>query len=140
VVDLERRGFAILFNCASGIFDLDYLAPRIDDIAKRLPVRFSDQDKDAGKYSQAEQVTWEVTEILPCFLAFAVEKRERFLAAKLLVDTLLTSGVGLDAPSMPVDVKKTAEAMHDGLESLLRVTYGLELLGGKWIPRELVGL
>lgn len=139
VVDLERRGFTILFNCASGIFDLDYLAPRIDDIAKRLPVRFSDQDKDAGKYSQAEQVTWEVTKILPGFLAFAVEKRERFLAAKLLVDTLLTSGVGLGAPSMPADVKETAEAMHEGLESLLRGTYGLELSCGKWIPGKLVG-
>lgn len=138
VIDLERKGFSILFNCASGIFDLDYIVPRIEEIARHLPVRFSDQDKDAGKYSQAEQVTWEVSSLLPSFIAFAVEKRERFLAAKLLIETLLTSGVGASSPSIPPDLRETALALHGGLESALRSIYGLELSGGKWIPRELI--
>jgi hypothetical protein len=138
VVELERSGFAILFNCASGIFDLDYLVPRITEIGRRLPVRISDQDKDAGRYSQAEQVTWEVTGILPSFLAFAVDKSERFLAAKLLLDTLLTSGIGLDDPRLPSQVRSTAEGLHDGLGSLLRDVYGLEYVGGRWWPLELL--
>ncbi|MCE1196229.1 UTP--glucose-1-phosphate uridylyltransferase [bacterium] len=138
VLELERKGFPILFNCASGIFDLDYLVPRIADIGRRLPVRFSDQDKDSGKYSQAEQVTWEVTGILPSFLAFAVDKTERFLAAKLLLDTLLTSGVGLDDPRLPAGVRETAESLHSGLAAMLRNVYGLECEKGRWTPRELL--
>ena len=55
-------------------------------------MRFTDQDKDAGRYSQAEQVTWEVAGILPAFLSFAVDKYDRFIAAKLFAETLLTSG------------------------------------------------
>ena len=136
VLELERRGFPILFNCASGIFDLEYLLPRIEEIAKSLPVRFSDQDKDGGKYSQAEQVTWEVTGVLPSFIAFAVNKNRRFLAAKLLVETLLTSGVGGDDPRMPAAVKETARGLHDGLTAILEGLYGLKLAGGRWIPRE----
>ena len=135
---LERFGSTILFNCASGIFDLEYLVPRIAEIGRRLPVRFSDQDKDAGKYSQAEQVTWEVTGILPSFIAFAVDKSERFLAAKLLLDTLLTSGLGLDDAKLPERVRSTAENLHAGLAALLRGTYGLECEKGRWTPRELL--
>lgn len=138
VLELERKGFSILFNCASGIFDLDYLVPRIDEIARKLPVRFSDQDKDAGKYSQAEQVTWEVAGLLPSFLAFAVDKKERFLAAKLLLDTLLTSGIGANNPSIPKNVRETAQALHSGQAFLLQHMYGLEIVDGKWIPRELI--
>ena len=136
VLELERKGFPILFNCASGIFDLEYILPRIDEIAKKLPVRFSDQDKDGGKYSQAEQVTWEVTGVLPSFIAFAVNKNKRFLAAKLLVETLLTSGVGSEDPRIPAAVKETACSLHDGLTAILEGLYGLKLAGGRWIPRE----
>jgi len=138
VRELEETGRPVLFNCASGIFDLDYLVPRIDQVASELPVRFSDQDKDSGRYSQAEQVTWEVMGLLPAFLAFAVEKSDRFLASKLLVDTLLTSGIGADNPSLPGNVGNTAAEMHRGLEALLRRVYGLELADGRWIPRELL--
>jgi len=78
---LEDEGATVLFNCATGLFDLDWLVPRLDEVSRALPVRFGDQDKDAGRYSQAEQVTWEVTGILPSFLAFAVNKYDRFIAA-----------------------------------------------------------
>jgi hypothetical protein len=134
VLDLERKGQPILFNCASGIFDLDYLVTNIDDIARRLPVRFTDQDKDAGKYSQAEQVTWEVTGLLPSFAAFAVDKYDRFLAAKLLVETLLTSGMGLNDPVLPSEIRDVSTKLHGGLENLLKNVCGLELKNGRWIP------
>jgi UDP-N-acetylglucosamine pyrophosphorylase len=136
--DLEKGVESSLFNCATGIFDLEYLVPRIDDIARRLPLRVSDQDKDAGRYSQVEQVTWEVMGLLPDFIVFSVRKSERFLAAKLLIDTLLTSGLGLDNPLVPENVRKTAADLHEGLERLLRRTYELELSDGRWLPKELL--
>lgn len=135
---LESEGYSILFNCASGIFDLDYLVPKIDELARKLPVRFSDQDKDAGKYSQAEQVTWEITSLLPSFLAFAVDKRERFLAAKLLAENLLTSGIGLDASDMPEIIRTTSRTLNAGLHRLLTERYGLKLKNGKYQPAELL--
>ncbi len=135
---LEKQGGTSLFNCATGIFDLDYLVPRIDEIAIKLPLRTSDQDKDSGKYSQVEQVAWEVMGLLPDFTVFSVEKRQRFLAAKHLIDTILTSGLGLSDPRMPASIGKTASDLNQGLAQLLGTVYGLKLCGGRWLPEELV--
>jgi len=129
---LEEAGASILFNCATGLFDLDWLVPRLDDIARRLPVRVSDQDKDSGRYSQAEQVTWEVASLLPSFLSYAVEKNDRFLAAKLLVETLLTSGLGRGDPRLPPELAQAALGLHAGLEAKLAGAYGLALRQGRW--------
>jgi len=133
---LEDEGATILFNCATGLFDLDWLVPRLDEVARSLPVRFSDQDKDAGRYSQAEQVTWEVTGLLPSFLAFAVNKYDRFIAAKMLAETLLTSGVGADDPRLPADLAATSSLLRAGLEWKLAGPYGMELWDGRWTPRD----
>lgn len=135
---MEKRAGSSLFNCATAIFDLDFLIPRIDDIAQRLPLRVSDQDKDAGRYSQVEQVAWEVMALLPDCTVFSVEKSQRFLAAKLLIDTLLTSGVGLDDPRLPIHIRKTATVLHEGLTRLLGTVYQLELADGRWLPKELL--
>jgi len=129
---LEDEGASILFNCATGLFDLDWLVPRIDDLARRLPVRFTDQDKDAGRYAQAEQVTWEITSLLPSFLAFAVDKYDRFIAAKLLVETLITSGIGKGDPRLPPEISAAQELLYEGLARKLSGPYGLELREGKW--------
>ncbi len=129
---LEAAGSSILFNCATGLFDLEWLVPRLDEIGRALPVRFTDQDKDAGRYSQAEQVTWEVASLLPSFLAFAVRKEERFIAAKLLAETLLASGLGLDDPKVPTELAKASRALHEGLVARLGSVYGLRLRDGRW--------
>jgi hypothetical protein len=131
---LEEGGAAILFNCATGLFDLDWLAPRLDEIGRKLPVRITDQDKDSGRYSQAEQVTWEVTSLLPSFLAFAVDKYDRFIAAKLLAETLLTSGVAAGDPRIPAELAETSRRLKAGLERKLAGPYGLRLEGGRWLP------
>ena len=131
---LESGGSSILFNCATGLFDLDYLVPRLDEIGRQLPVRFTDQDKDAGRYSQAEQVTWEVTGMLPGFLAFAVDKFDRFIAAKLLAETLLTSGAAAGDPRIPPELAETSTKLKAALERKLAGPYGLELRGEKWYP------
>ena len=131
---LESGGAAILFNCATGLFDLDWLVPRIEDIGRRLPVRFTDQDKDAGRYAQAEQVTWEVTSLLPGFVAFAVDKYDRFIAAKLLAETLLTSGVAEGDPRIPPELAETSRRLNRGLAAKLAGPCGLKLEGGRWVP------
>ncbi len=129
---LESGGASILFNCATGLFDLDWLVPRIEEIGRKLPLRVTDQDKDAGRYSQAEQVTWEVTSILPSFLAFAVDKYERFIAAKLLAETLLTSGLAKGDPRIQPELAETSRLLHAGLTRKLAGPYGLVLSGGRW--------
>jgi hypothetical protein len=134
VMDFEKSGTPILFNCATGLFDLDWLVPRLDEISSTLPTRFSDQDKDAGRYSQAEQVTWEVSGILPDFLALAVEKKERFIAAKLLAETLLTSGFG--SGQLPEALELTSRELREGLGRLLRENCGLANRSGTWEPAE----
>jgi len=127
----EETGKKILFNCATGLFDLDYLAGNIDRIAADLPMRISDQDKDAGRYSQAEQVTWEVISMLPDPLIFGVDKYRRFLAAKMLLETLLTSGIEIDRAA---EIQRSARDLHGGLERVLREEYGLVLRDRRWLP------
>lgn len=129
---IEAEGASILFNCAIGLFDLDWLVPRLDEIGRTLPVRFTDQDKDAGRYSQAEQVTWEVSGILPDFLSFAVDKYRRFVAAKLLAETLLTSGAAAGDPRVPQELAATSRSLHEALGRLLSGPYGLVVSDGRW--------
>jgi len=133
---LEKSGSAILFNCATGIFDLEWLVPHIEEISRALPIRFSDQSKDAGNYSQAEQVTWEVVSLLPDFIAFAVQKDRRFLAAKMLIEMLLASGFGIDKPSIDPSLKQLGMTMHNGQSWLLENVYGLTKVNGRWLPQE----
>ena len=132
---LESEGASILFNCAIGLFDLDWLVPRLDEIGRELPVRFTDQDKDAGRYSQAEQVTWEVAGILPAFLSFAVDKFDRFIAAKLLAETLLTSGAAMGDARIPSELADTSRRLKRALERKLGGPYDLEIREGRWTAR-----
>lgn len=143
VLAAEATGTPILFNCATGIFDLRYLVENLDSIVENLPMRWSNQVKDAGAYAQAEQVTWEIIGMLDDFYVFGVEKYSRFLAAKLLVEGLMTSGVGLEDPRYPTDsepprdLKRIAENLHRGLQRRLSGSYGMRLEGGRWVPLEL---
>ena len=130
----EEGGGPVLFNCATGIFDLKYFAENIDTIAEKLPTRFSDQNKDAGTYSQAEQITWEVIGMLDKPLILAVHKYERFLASKLLLENLMTSGIHLDHPAYPSSLKQLSMSLHSGLKNLLAGPYGMRLRGKKWVP------
>ncbi|HUX13077.1 MAG TPA: UTP--glucose-1-phosphate uridylyltransferase [Spirochaetia bacterium] len=147
MLNAEASGSGILFNCATGLFDLDYLMANIDRIVDEIPTRFSDQSKDAGNYSQAEQVTWEIIGMLDNFLVFGVKKWNRFLAAKLLVETLMTSGVKIDHPDYPrsaraaEDLHGTAERLHAGLVGRLENVYGMQLNAGRWqpVPPEALG-
>ncbi len=143
IEEREKKGAKILFNCATGLFDLTWLLENIDRIMAELPTRFSDQSKDAGNYSQAEQVTWEVIGMIENPLIFGIDKFKRFLAAKMLVENMLTSGIGLDSPDFPggkeSDLAVTAARLHKGLENLLTTRYDLVLENNTWQPREASG-
>jgi hypothetical protein len=114
VTAAEKAGTPILFNAATGLFDLDYLVTHIEEIRDGIPLRWSDQNKDAGSYSQAEQVTWEIIGILPSPLIFGINKFRRFLAAKLLLESLMTSGLGLESPDFPGELRELAKSLHEG--------------------------
>lgn len=127
----EDSGKKILFNCATGLFNLDYLVPNLDRVVAELPMRISDQNKDAGKYSQAEQVTWEIIGMLDDIVIFGIDKYRRFLAAKMLLESFLTSGLSLQAAQK---IQSTAPQLAEGLATVLRQEYGLELTDGRWKP------
>lgn len=138
----EENGVPVLFNCATGLFDLEYLVPNLDKIIDQLPLRLSNQDKDAGRYSQAEQVTWEIMGIMDDFLVFAVDKYDRFLAAKMLIENILTSGIKLDDPDFPdtddiLRLKTTSRSLYAGLTNKLQNVYGFSKTKTRWIPKSI---
>ncbi|MEI8092790.1 MAG: UTP--glucose-1-phosphate uridylyltransferase [Spirochaetales bacterium] len=137
VQEAETAGTPILFNCATGLFDLDYLCANLDRILELLPVRVSDQDKDIGRYSQAEQVTWEVIGLIDRPLIYGVEKRRRFLAAKLLMDCFLSSGL-LDERHAKMEglqsYLRVSQVLNGGLDELLEGPLGFERKNGLWKP------
>ena len=140
VLKAERQGKPIMFNCATGLFNLNYLVRNLDVIIDELPVRFSDQNKDAGQYSQAEQVTWEIIGMLDDFYVFGVDKFERFLSAKLVLETFMTSGLEFDHPDFPSsrdpehDLRGIARKLYFGLSEKLSEDYGMSLHNGRWEP------
>ncbi len=127
----EESGKEILFNCATGLFNLDYLVPNLQRVVADLPMRISDQNKDAGAYSQAEQVTWEIIGMLDDVVIFGIEKYRRFLAAKMLLENFLTSGLSLDEAQK---IQPTARRLSQGLAAVLREEYDLELRNDRWQP------
>ena len=136
VAQAEKSGARSLFNCATGIFSLEYLMEHIDTIIERIPLRISRQYKDAGEYYQAEQITWEVMSLMDNPIILGVNKFERFLAAKLFIECLLTSGVGLEDPEFPggPEIYDTARSLSSGLEGLLERVFGLKKTGSVWSP------
>jgi UTP--glucose-1-phosphate uridylyltransferase len=132
----EGRGDAILFNCATGLFDLNYLDEQLLRIQQNLPLRVSDQDKDAGRYAQAEQVTWEVMGLIDGFTAFGVDKYRRFLASKLIVENFMTSGIGLEETWFPTELGETARALYRGFIRIMEDEYRMEMRNGRWLPSD----
>ncbi|MDR1933003.1 MAG: UTP--glucose-1-phosphate uridylyltransferase [Spirochaetales bacterium] len=136
VAAAEQSGIPILFNAATGLFDLDYLVTHRAEISAGIPLRWSDQDKDAGRYSQAEQVTWEVIGLLDNPLIFGVDKFRRFLAAKLLLESLMTSGLGLESEEFPENLRALALALREGFVWNMENSFGMKLSGGVWTAAE----
>ena len=134
----EDAGIPILFNCATGLFNLEYLVENLERIIDNLPIRLSNQNKDIGQYSQAEQITWEVIGLLDNLMIFAVEKYERFIASKQLMDNMLASDLeccrNYLAEHEDSDFVRAVRSVQKGLVWNLKAQYGLELKDGRWIP------
>lgn len=132
----EDVGIPILFNCATGLFNLEYLVKNLDRIIENLPIRLSNQNKDIGQYSQAEQITWEVIGLLDNLIIFAVEKYERFIASKLLMDNMLASDLECCRNYLEehedTDFVRAVRSVQKGLAWNLKTQYGLELKDGRW--------
>lgn len=139
----ESRGDKVLFNCAIGLFNLAALVKRLPALAEELPLRISEQHKKPGRYAQVEQITWEVISLLEQPLILGVDKYERFLAVKVLLEGLLTSGFRLTDPAFPSssasipDIKDLAANLNRGLTAKLRGVYGMKLQHGSWVPLSL---
>ncbi len=154
VLSFERSGGRVFFNCGLGLFNLARLIELLDELPYRLPLRITDQDKDAGRYAQAEQITWEIIGLLDDPLFLVVDKRKRFLAAKMLMETLLTSlpppdgsggsATGADSLSAgaggptggdggSTDVAAVSRSLHEGLVSLLEGEYAMRRDGPRWV-------
>ena len=133
----ENEGLPLLFNCATGLFNLEYLTANIDYIRNSLPIRISEQDKDAGRYAQAEQVTWEVIQLIENPLIFLVDKFDRFLASKLLVENLVTTGWAdrfFDENSSQSSLALIADKLRKAFISKMKNDYKMKALSGKWQP------
>ncbi len=130
----EEAGKVPLFNCATGLFDLDWLVPRLDEIMNALPIRVSEQDKEAGKYAQAEQTTWEVLGLMEDPLIFAVAKEKRFVAAKTLMESLLASPIGAEIDGndrVDAGLRAAASLVRRGFGRLLETEYGFAPAEGR---------
>lgn len=131
----EREGFKLLFNCAIGLFDLERLISMLDEIPYKLPLRITDQDKDAGKYAQVEQLTWEIIGLLNEPMFFAVEKKKRFIASKMILENFLTSLPDMFFQKKEFSVNplySLSKDLHLGLCSILEKDYGMVLENNRW--------
>ena len=140
VSEAEKQGKSILFNCATGLFNLEYLVGNIDSIIDNLPVRVSDQEKETGKYSQAEQITWEVLSLIDNFLIFGVNKYRRFLASKLLVENMMISRPACCEryfrENIHSPLNQVSENLNKGLKEILSEEMGMTEKNSRWIPAE----
>ena len=129
----EASGKRALFNCATGLFDLDYLVPRLEGIMDHLPIRVSEQDKEGGRYAQAEQTTWEVLGLMEDPLIFAVAKEKRFVAAKTLMESLLASPIGETIEkneAVDAGLRAASARLRSGFGRLLETEYGFSAAEG----------
>ncbi|MBN1413255.1 MAG: hypothetical protein JW969_20610, partial [Spirochaetales bacterium] len=84
---------------------------------------------------------WEIISCMDKPLICAVNKYDRFLAAKTAMETLMTSGVKLDHAAYPnnpdpeKDLLSTARKLYAGLQRQMRTKYGLKQQNGLFTPK-----
>ncbi|WNY64580.1 UTP--glucose-1-phosphate uridylyltransferase [Borreliella carolinensis] len=132
VQDFENKGNRLLFNCATGLFNLEYLIKNIDEIIEKMPIRIIEQNKEIGKYISVEQITWEVLKLMENPLILTVDRNRRFLPAKLFIDMLINSNLedrcGYCYKKGVDNSAKNFRALYD----LLSKDYGLLCGLDKW--------
>ncbi|WP_024654247.1 UTP--glucose-1-phosphate uridylyltransferase [Borrelia persica] len=130
VLKCECKGGKIFFNCATGLFNLEYLIENIDRIISDMPIRVIEHTKDFGKYTSIEQITWEVIKMIDNPLIFKVSREDRFLPAKLFINTLVMSNYMND--KFLNTFSDIAKYLNIALNNILQSKYDLVLKQGKW--------
>nr|WP_267507676.1 UTP--glucose-1-phosphate uridylyltransferase [Borreliella afzelii] len=128
IQEFENKGNRLLFNCATGLFNLEYLIKNIDEIIEKMPIRIIEQDKEFGKYISVEQITWEVLKLMENPLILTVDRSKRFRPAKLFIDMLLNSNYLEDRyvySKRRVNNFDAAKDLDCSLSDLLSKDYGL---------------
>lgn len=132
----QAAGAPVLFNTAGGLFNLEWLIANLDRVIRELPTRLIRQEKDRGRYTHTEQVTWEILGMMDNKLVSAVDKYERFIAAKMVVEMLLASPLGeARLGCLPATLAPVAAKLQAGLARLLAGPYGLVPENGRYRPR-----
>ncbi|MGM0431230.1 MAG: UTP--glucose-1-phosphate uridylyltransferase [Spirochaetota bacterium] len=140
VTTAEKQGKPVLFNCATGLFNLSYLNDNLEYIIKHLPLRVSEQNKDAGTYAQAEQITWEVMDLMDHPAVIAVDKHKRFLAAKLLSESIAATQASTIVPQLREqkpeyeDFCTVSLQLEKGFFDMMKHAYQMRLEDGVWKP------
>ncbi len=113
----------VYFNCATGWFNLEFLLGQLDTIIANLPIRVSNQHKDAGKYAQIELVTWEAMPHTKPLKVLQVEKKERLLSAKMLLETFILSGIHIESAAQSTPF---AHELHTACKDILHRYYAVQ--------------
>lgn len=125
----ERDDKLVLFNCAIGLFDLERLLLKLDDYLSRLPVHCLHKKTARGEYWQLEQITWDIIGLIDTPHILVSNKAERFLAAKLIFETFLLSGLPMKTA---VDLPEIAPQLHSAMKQVMANDYGVEYRAGEW--------
>ena len=129
VLDAEREGKTTLFNCAIGLFNVETLLLKMDTYMKRLPVHALHKKTVRGDYWQLEQITWDIIGLIdnPCICIG--HKSERFLAAKLISESFLLSGLPTQQRTALTDI---GAQMCAAMQKKAQEEYGIAYKEGKW--------
>lgn len=129
VITSERAGKSVLFNCAIGLFDLERLLLKLDDYLARLPVHCLHKKTARGEYWQLEQITWDIIGLIDAPYILVGNKTERFLAAKLISETFLLSGLPIKTAG---DLIEIASQLHGAMQTVMADDYGIVYRAGEW--------
>lgn len=129
VAQSEAAGKTVLFNCAVGLFDLERLLLRLDEYLRLLPVHCMHKKTARGEYWQLEQLAWDIVECIDDPYIFVSNKTERFLSAKLIIESFILSGL---PAKMPPHLSDIATRLHNATQDSMAREYGVLYKEGAW--------
>ena len=134
VLDAEREGKTTLFNCAIGLFNVETLLLKMDAYIQRLPVHALHKKTVRGDYWQLEQITWDIIGLIdnPCICIG--HKSERFLAAKLISESFLLSGLPTQQHTALADM---GERLCTAMQKKAQEEYGIVYKEGTWRAQDM---
>ena len=127
---LDKKESDVFFCAAVGIFNLRRLIEQLDTIIATLPVLLLNKKTDLGAYWQLEQQAWDVMPLMEDSKVFLLPKARGLLAAKLLLESYLTSGLPMPANS---EFAEIGTHLFSSAQQILSSSIGLEYHNGFWL-------